>query len=329
MCSFTICRVWRPLLLPVLGLALVSARPEEGSAFGLEAHVMIMRIAEEQLGAEASDQVQAELGRCQDLLEEKLSTAGAQRSLKSLEETTALSALDKAGIWSDFVKRSRGEPQSSSWHYVNVPVQLTLKREELTYFDDGENILSRLTAFRKVLRSSHNEEERRRAFLHVCHLVGDLHMPLHVGDIYDESGRGSRGGNDIQVRFTYPSNGELKEIGTNLHSLWDTKFLLAQSSSFDERLLGIKKLVTPKSVTGWTAGEPDLWITSWAFESYTLSRKIYLEHGTNTARGTSLGPEYCKTFLPLWQERVAQAGVRLAALLREDLAFHKSLTLPE
>jgi S1/P1 Nuclease len=55
---------------------------------------------------------------------------------------------------------------------------------------------------------SRPNDERRSASRFVTHLVGNLHMPLHVGDNHE------RGGNDTQVRFF--------DRGRNMHSVWDS-----------------------------------------------------------------------------------------------------------
>ena len=62
-------------------------------------------------------------------------------------------------------------------------------------------------------------------------------------------------------------------------------------------------------------------VEDWADESLLIGRQAYLIPGTNrTLRpGDEIGRDYMEANLPLAVERVAQSGVRLAAMLNKLL----------
>ena len=68
---------------------------------------------------------------------------------------------------------------------------------------------------------------------------------------------------------------------------------------------------------GWLRGR----VEDWADESLEIGRRAYRVPGTDrTLRsGDEIGPDYVDANLPLAIERVAQSGVRLAAMLNEIL----------
>lgn len=212
-------------------------------------------------------------------------------SAKSRQAVRALlgdESLADASLWADEI---RAEPQwqvSSPWHYVNIPDGQTYDR---TRRDRDGDVIEALERFVAVLRyPPSSREDKIAALKFIAHFAGDIHQPLHVGRVSD------RGGNEVRVSwFGEPSN---------LHRVWDSEVI-------ERLLLSPKGLVAalesrpPKQVEAWRRDRPMIW----AEESMALRPLVY------DMRGTGLGRAYLRQAGPVVEERLLQAGVRLAALL--------------
>jgi hypothetical protein len=127
----------------------------------------------------------------------------------------------------------------------------------------------------------------------VVHFVGDVHQPLHGGY------RDDKGGNTYQVQF--------QGQGSNLHRVWDSGMLATRTPDWQAyaRELDARGPVTLPAVQGAP-------YAAWAEESCRLSRDIYPDGHTADA-------DYVRAHLPLAEERLRQAGRRLADLLNRVL----------
>lgn len=108
-------------------------------------------------------------------------------------------------VWADTVKRKR--PETRPWHYVN------LARNDFTYSstDCPEQgcIVSALEEHIAIYKDKTNKKWRRaEALKFIGHFIGDIHQPLHVGDI------GHYGGNRQYITLYDGTK-------TNIHELWD------------------------------------------------------------------------------------------------------------
>ena len=127
-------------------------------------------------------------------------------SSKKREEIENLIGRDSNWcFWADTIKRKR--PETRPWHYIN------LARDDFTYSttDCPEQgcIVSALEEQIKIYKDKNNQKWRRaEALKFIGHLVGDIHQPLHVGDV------GHYGGNR---QFITLHDG----TKTNIHELWD------------------------------------------------------------------------------------------------------------
>ena len=168
-------------------------------------------------------------------------------------------------------------------------------------------VVSKIAEFRAVLADRDAPRARRRQALRFfVHLVQDLHQPMHVAD------RGDRGGNDLQLRLGRYEN-------TNLHQVWDSGLFRLAVSRARRGRAGPRRDGDGRPARGaaWLRGR----VEDWADESLAIGRRAYLVPGTDrTLRpGDEIGPDYVDANLPLAVERVAQSGVRLAAMLNEIL----------
>ena len=212
-------------------------------------------------------------------------------------------SLADASTWADEHARSiRG---SAAWHYVNVPISAP-------HYDDRfcarrGCVVSKIAEFRAMLADpGAPRASRRQALRYFVHLVQDLHQPMHVAD------RDDRGGNDLQLRL-----GRYEH--TNLHQVWDSGLFHWQYREHAEAELvrDVTALADRREARAWLRGR----VEDWADESLAIGRRAYLVPGTDRIlrAGDEIGPGYVDANLPLAVERVAQSGVRLAAMLNEIL----------
>jgi hypothetical protein len=154
--------------------------------------------------------------------------------------------VSEACNWPDVIRDEKEWEWSKPQHYVNIP------RGETTYLEsrdcrEGLCITGAIKKYADELGDpSLDAEKRWQAFAWLCHLVADLHQPLHAGFGDD------RGGNDVQV------TARGKEM--NLHYFWDHELSKHQVGGWKElyRHLQAKPLEplagewSPKLVDAWT-----------------------------------------------------------------------------
>jgi hypothetical protein len=135
----------------------------------------------------------------------------------------------------------------------------------------------------------------RTALRFIAHLIGYIHQPLHAGFAED------RGGNSVEVRF----NGR-KE---NLHSLWDTALVELEQGTPTEIAARIEAAVNDEDRQQWQQGTA----AEWALESLAIVRtQVY-----RLPMSGEITASYTEPARGVIRTRLAQAGIRLAALLNE------------
>jgi hypothetical protein len=231
----------------------------------------------------------------------------AERSLtpKAREAIKALldpgESLADASTWAD--EHRRDIKGSAPWHYVDVP--LDEPRYDAKFSGPVAEkgcIVDKIAEFRAILKDPNKTDaERRQALRFVVHLVGDLHMPLHVGDNHD------RGGNDTQVRWY--------DRGSNMHRVWDSDIIERAGTTEEFWLDDLAALITPENRTAWMGG----CVEDWATESLLAARAAYRVPGKDVRikPGQKPAHEYQDANLPVARRRLAQAGLRLAWVLND------------
>ena len=233
----------------------------------------------------------------------------AMAKIKSL---LAGKTLEEISIWPDIYKRNH--PNTGPWHYINLPVRKTLSVSDMPMYCSSnghhptDNIIDQIHKNIRELKSSSTPlSEKQAALSFLIHFIGDLHMPLHVGDDND------RGGNQKQVRYFSPVSRSNKGHVTNLHSLWDN--LIEVKALEDPDYLGreLEGKITSADRVAWDTGT----VEDWAMESYAVAKKtIYpsLPVGP-TAAVIPLMRDYHSHMRPICDKQLEKAGVRLAFIL--------------
>ncbi len=205
--------------------------------------------------------------------------------------------IEDVSTWADEQREIAG---SERWHYVNVPI--SAPRYDSKFCPASGCIVSKIEEFIGILQHPKAKiSEKQIALKFLLHLIVDLHQPLHVGD------NGDRGGNLLQVRFS--------SVGTNLHSVWDTKVMERYTDNQQVWLRDIASLATPENTAAWSKGTP----RDWANESLSIAKSAYRLPGTQKLikPGTKLSEDYYRFALPIIQLQLSKAGVRLAYVLNE------------
>jgi nuclease S1 len=206
-------------------------------------------------------------------------------------------SLADVSTWAD---EQRDIPGSSPWHYVNVPI--TDSRYDPKYCQPGGCVVNKVEDFKRVFQDPKSgRTEKQEALKFLVHFIEDLHQPLHVGDT------GSRGGNQIQVRFY--------DAGSNLHRVWDSQIIERYTTDERELLGDLKGITTPASAAEWLKGTPE----DWATESLRAAKEAYCLPGTQNAIQSvaTLGDDYGSVALTIIQRQLAKAGSRVACTLNE------------
>jgi hypothetical protein len=274
--------------------AVVALLPAPAQAWGDYAHRLIAGIAQANLTPSARAEVQRILAR------------GAAVDTP----TCALKTIGDASVWPDCV---RGIPDrfafSAPWHYQNIdvcqPFAITAN------CPDGNCVTAQIPKQLAIAADRRaSPAARAQALAFVVHFVGDMHMPLHVGDKHD------RGGNDVRAAY-----GAKAPDRMNLHRIWD--------SDLAERALTEPPAVTSTSIAAadrrtMAAGT----IEDWAREGWDLSRTIVYPQLRDFPDSCPVKSEqrpvvdaaYIAAAEAPLRQQVERAGVRLAMLLNTALA---------
>jgi hypothetical protein len=188
----------------------------------------------------------------------------------------------------------------------------------------------------------------RESLMFLVHFVGDIHQPLHC------SRESDRGGNTIDVHFNRSSSTTLGETllsrketprssrrglrhshhSDNLHSVWDSSIIEksmrddyagSREAMEDDLFNLIRKTKDSDEWKQWMDcpdGASRECTSQWGEESldYALTWAYSNVDGTEVKDGDELSTGYYETRLPIVQERLAVAGLRLAVTLEIQLA---------
>jgi hypothetical protein len=227
-------------------------------------------------------------------------------------------SLARVSTWPDEIKSEPGTYQHTfNWHYT------TWQTDVHSHGAENENsstgfLMTSVEAQTAVLRNPNaTDAEKEFALKFIVHLVGDAHMPLHVGNGSDQ------GGNFCKV--TYMGK------GYNLHALWDEGMLDFTNLSFTELARFVVQGRSVEEMKEAKSGE----LIDWVRESKMIVPTLYPAQVTPSTEPMStltycskdvpadqqpkLSYEYAYKHLPVIEKRLFQGGVRLAKLLNENL----------
>jgi hypothetical protein len=222
----------------------------------------------------------------------------ARRLVREIVGAKLLSDHEIA-VWADDVRDRRTAP----WHYVNVPFGAEGYEPRRDCPRAGCAVSALEDAIAR-LRGASDAVELADALRWLVHLAGDVHQPMHVGELRD------RGGNETEVRI-----GRRRQP-VSVHYVWDRTVVDPLLRGSDPLRAGraLSASVRPEEAAAWVADPSPV---AWANESHRLARSIYDELRTfPVSRDTILLPgDYAESQRTRTSEALAKAGVRLAATL--------------
>ncbi len=226
------------------------------------------------------------------LAQKQLNPAAAAQVDRLLAVTGARRLADIA-TWPDDLRDLDPDlfKRTSRLHYINF-------RSGDCIYDpprdcrNGECVVAAIQHYAAILGDrSRSDTERAQALSFVVHFVGDVHQPLHA------SYRDDKGGNDYQVRW--------HDRGTNLHKIWDTTLLNSTGMSYQ---------ALANQLAANTRAVPQDTPVQWAEESCRIVRDDGIYPPTR-----NIDAVYVSRELPVAEERLREAGARLAVLLNHTL----------
>ena len=203
----------------------------------------------------------------------------------------------------------------NDWHFLNVARDVKTIPESACA---GDCVFTGIETHSAMLKNGKTDQERAEGLIFLGHWMGDVHQPLHVSYQNDE------GGNKIQ-----PITGKYypvpQKFPLNLHSVWDTAMIVKAlpPKGWQPFADALQKKITAAQKKKWLASTTPI---QWAQESYDITTKadvLYCREESGTCdsfgNGRVIGSKYQKEFIPVVDERLQAAGIRLAALIHENL----------
>ena len=225
-----------------------------------------------------------------------------------VKELLGVESLDEAATWPDDMRSAPGQfwqKRATPWHYV------TLNGIVYDHAPPEGDALDALNRYRATLQDPNASiADKQLALRFIVHLVGDLHQPLHVGKCCD------KGGNEVKVKWFGRD--------LNLHSVWDSALVEEEQLSFTELAAKLQRHTSNADVLAWWDINPHDWIS----ESGQLRETVYPEPNRKDPKAPpELSYGYVYKYTPLMEQRLKQAGVRLAAYLND--IYSRPLPLSE
>ncbi len=295
------------VLIAFLVLSAVLFPLQNAGAFGFRTHMITAAVAEKHLTPAAKAELERLLATVnfERVLAEYIAAGGVAHEFVTMEWKD-LTPLQRAVIWADLMRTTEEGKAAASYHYV--PCALTDEAYTDAVDPEKRHLVAKIEELIPVLSSKEApEEERVRALLWLSHLVGDLHMPLHVASNNDGGGSG--------VKLTLEYGG--KKTETNLHALLDYGIFDAKFPTLEEQRKFVFELDTEVAKKEGMSGL----VRDWARESIVLARDRYRdpENDRLLTAGDVVGSKFVDRELPIVQKRVYQAGLRLALVLNTAL----------
>lgn len=206
-----------------------------------------------------------------------------------------------AGVadWADDLRaRESGTSRTNRWHYVNF------KGDGCGYVPvrdcpDGNCVIAAINRnFLALADRARPDAERRDALKFLVHFVGDVHQPLHASPVDDE------GGNEFQISY----GGK----GSNLHQAWDRLILKHGALSPGDHA---DALARRPPLAADPTRQSDRPAVDWAVESCRLVETAAIYPPAHV-----ITDDYLNAHRPLVEQRLRQAGSRLADMLNFALA---------
>ena len=247
-------------------------------------------------------------------------TPHAKAAVKTIlkNDPTGHTLVAVAG-WADTVRKTP-MPETYNWHFVDIPVYGQPPTYDATRDckpdpAKGDCVVAALAREVPILSDPNaSETQRAQALKFVTHLVGDLHQPLHCAER-----NGDRGGNDVIVTFfgaTHEAPPFTHSLW-NLHAVWDGGMIDHTHRTRTAYVAHLQNWIATQNISAIESGT----VTDWANETHDQA----VNHAYKTAdasadfpaTGGQIGQGYHDANIPVVDEQLAKAAVRLAKILND------------
>jgi len=215
-----------------------------------------------------------------------------KRKIAELLDGQSLALVSTFG---DDIKSDKRYNKFYTWHYVNMPFDLSYEDSEKN--PEGD-LVAGIEKCKSVIKDENATKEDKAFYLKMLvHLIGDLHQPMHIGRKED------KGGNTIQVQWF--------NKGTNLHRVWDSDMINHFNMTYTELAKNANK-ISKEQVKFLQKGTT----VDWANETHKLAIKTY----ATVEVGDKLGYKYVYKNFGLVRSQLQVGGIRLAKVLNDLFA---------
>lgn len=217
-------------------------------------------------------------------------TPGAKAAVADL---LGKESLTDVASWADEIRKRDDYAWSRKLHGATVAgdaPSFEMKRD----CPDG-CVVWAITKFTDVLeRPGADRKERAEALKFLVHFVGDIHQPIHISSTRQLNAHR----NKVEF-FGQPAT---------LHAVWDALLIRHTGKAQEAYANDLRRRITAAQFAKWSA-ETDPAV--WADESYDRAKRfVYVLPDDG-----KLGQEYFDRCIPVVDERLSMAGVRLATRL--------------
>lgn len=265
-----------------------------------------------------------------------------------------LEPLANSGVWPDQVRSDGRFKAFSPYHYVEIPDGKTFDQvpAKERAAKSAHTIASKVPAM--LVSSKYSRNQKAILLKYLVHVIGDIHMPLHVGNGVD------RGANLCLVNWKDPHGKQMKV--SNLHTVWDEGLIEVVEAEYgkskksypgQKRFFGYRQLVDVmdkeaaskrrkrmKTLSYKAANSSEL--KDWYVEAKSLHRQAYPDGkkpikaeerpyckmvdpvSKKVVKGVfdenkipTLEEKYINKTLPLMKKQIRLAGFRLAGIINE------------
>lgn len=215
-------------------------------------------------------------------------------------------SLEDASVWPDCLRSESWRwGYTFAWHYQNIRVCEPFDIK--SHCANGNCVTAQIERNSRLLADRRLPPgQRLEALAFLVHFVGDLHQPLHIGENDD------LGGNRVKADYGIAP-------GFNLHWIWDGPEAERAISSARPALARRYSAAEKTRLGGGT-------VEDWARESWQISRDFLYPQAFGKAPCGMTEPEKIvwtdeaiEKAIPIVDERVERAGIRLAEMLDEAL----------
>lgn len=310
----------RCLAVAAIFILLLAAAPR-AHAWGCRGHETVAALAEKHLTPDAKN-----------ALMNLLNANPIDPSLHRFCGDTGLDPFVDSSTWADDERNV--DPSTGPWHFIDIPLSKQSGNAQ-DFCGVGGCVLTAITQQVAILKDKTQPSAKRaNALRFIIHFVGDLHQPLHAET------NGDRGGNCVPVKYFRRKPHVHKNSYTpNLHHLWDTEIPeRAMQGAGATEFADTLDTEFSTAFTDWQQGGMQLDAWAWEGHQYAIDTS-YGSLGKHIAdepdpqvnscpdnnnigqrmlhKHIVIATAYEEQAEPIVEERLGQAGIRLAMILND------------